>query len=144
MNKFLIFLILFLYGANTLSAEQTSIEFARYYNASVSAYRTHDFEKSLSAAIDANKIANSPFEKKSSLKLILVVAAASSNVPLQQEALEALLQLSDLSPVEITEFKKALAHVSLAVVEDGKKKCVELGFTPGTEKFGTCVLQLTK
>jgi len=28
--------------------------------------------------------------------------------------------------------------------EVAKQKCGELGFTPGTEKFGTCVLQLTK
>jgi len=29
-------------------------------------------------------------------------------------------------------------------VESGKTKCQELGFTPATESFGKCVLQLTK
>ena len=29
-------------------------------------------------------------------------------------------------------------------IEDAKKKCVDLGFKPATEKFGQCVLQLSK
>jgi tetratricopeptide (TPR) repeat protein len=29
-------------------------------------------------------------------------------------------------------------------IEDAKKKCVDLGFKPATEKFGQCVLRLSK
>ncbi len=31
-----------------------------------------------------------------------------------------------------------------ASIDDAKKKCAELGFTPGTEKFGNCVLKVSR
>jgi hypothetical protein len=36
------------------------------------------------------------------------------------------------------------ASVSTMSLENAKEKCKSIGFTPGTEKFGGCVLQLTR
>ena len=47
-----------------------------------------------------------------------------------------LIELNDVSPPESLKVKPGL--------EDAKKKCIDLGFKPATEKFGQCVLRLSK
>ena len=37
-----------------------------------------------------------------------------------------------------------IKNKSLTSIDEAKDKCKTLGFKPGTEKFGTCVLELTK
>lgn len=49
-----------------------------------------------------------------------------------------------LSPSSSTTKKMPLTnHKNETTLNEAKKECAELGFKTGTEKFGTCVLQLT-
>lgn len=53
--------------------------------------------------------------------------------------------IAQISPVSnTTETKPVAAPTSTMSINDAKSKCSELGFKPGTEGFGKCVLRLSE
>ena len=52
-------------------------------------------------------------------------------------------QVSALIAGTVTNGQIVSCDISPKSIEEAKKECAELGFKPKTEKFGTCVLQLT-
>jgi hypothetical protein len=52
--------------------------------------------------------------------------------------------LQNFEPTDVAQQTQAAPLAVRPSLQDAKAKCIDLGFKAGTEKFGTCVLKLSK
>jgi hypothetical protein len=82
------------------------------------------------------------------------LTSPNSNKPLPEEAKKTSTKESAVEKSTSSESRKLINKESLlqksttesklSSFDDAKKKCAELGFRAGTDRFGNCVLTLTK
>jgi hypothetical protein len=82
------------------------------------------------------------------------LSSPNSNKPLPEEVKKITIKESTAEKNTASEGKKLInkelsaqkstTDLKFSSFEDAKKKCAELGFRSGTDRFGNCVLTLTK